>query len=75
MSLGISCRDCVWFTPGQTQTATAGMGQCRRNPPQLLIGERGIKSFWPLVHGDHGFCGEHTTATEVVVHAVGSAEG
>ena len=60
-----TCETCVFWQP---QTAAAGtltgFGQCRRQPPAIVLTPQGSRAMWPSVNRGE-WCGEHATVERV----------
>lgn len=55
-----SCQTCrYWLAPKvpEGEDATKHAGYCRKNPPVVLTGDKGISSSFPPIMA-HGWCGE-----------------
>ena len=55
----MSCEACVFF-----HLVSGREGQCRINPPQVLVTHHGVRSRWPTVDAND-WCGECLTEDDV----------
>lgn len=61
------CRTCEWWIQGEDgprkNRDDIFIGQCRRDPPQVMAAQGGFRGFWPLTLEMNG-CGAHSDVSE-----------
>lgn len=58
------CETCHYWVPqtedGRGGRQALGLGQCRRQPPQVMLTPAGARALWRIVNRTD-WCGEHAT--------------
>ena len=60
--MNVHCETCCYWNPKEERGYT---GQCRRNPPGLILTVNGLRAMYPITHVSD-WCGEHAVEVKDV---------